>query len=128
MTTQPDNWNRVKVTVRYVDRGTLDSQSVELDRQEMEREEKERMLANVQAYAEAEGAEDKAQQWRETAERYTLSQAEFLQRVVGWAKTLATNPFQVPGHTANRFRILPPWAIKEVEVEAVGAANIITLS
>ena len=125
---QPDlsKWEKVKLTVHYVDRGVQGSKSVEMAREAMAQQERDEMVAVADNYRSA-GEDEAADQWLLRASEHELPQEAFIQRILEGAQTLATSPLRIPGRTTNSIRILPPWAVKEVEVEGLGVANILTL-
>lgn len=114
-------WKEVRIVVNFYDGSSHKSIAHTISKADVEQGHRNRLL---QA-AEQEGvSEEQAEEMRKQAEEYAMSDAEFQERVFQAATDLATNPLQVPGPTGHTVRILPPWAVRNVDIEVLDPAPV----
>lgn len=106
-------WEDVTITFRYQDGRKIPERAITLNRAEVEAEERKNL---------ADQGADPA-----IVEAHELTPDEFQLRILGNAERMATSSIRVPGDAPHTFRILPPWAVREVEISVNNLASKIVL-
>ena len=105
MSIMEQDWENVEVLIVYLDRGNKQVRKVTFNRAEIEAQENSRL-------EEIHDAQDG------DFEPHMLDQATFKRHIMQGVEKVSTSCLQVedPDHNAFGFRVLPPWAIQEVQI------------
>lgn len=112
-------WERVKLTVTYYTGSATRRTSHEISRTDLEREHRQ---ALVDRFAGMELSEEEQAELEENIASFELSNEQFMDQVFRAASELATSPIQIAGPAANNVRVLPPWAIRSVDIDVLDPA------
>ena len=109
------DWEDVTLTLLFANGNKVGHQTVRLVRSEIEAQERQEATDRAnEVYA----ADDpRKADVLEEIEAFTLTPAEFQDRILRNAQRMVTSPVQVAGNEPHEFKILPPWAVKGLVIE-----------
>ena len=113
------DWEKVRLTVTYYTGSSTRRTSHEISKDDLEKDYRNTLTARLNA---VEMTDEEKEEAIERIASFQLSHEEFMDQVFSAAETLATSPIQTAGPSAHSVRVLPPWAIRSVDIEVIEPA------